>query len=477
MTSPSQSSLQNLQNSFWENYRSQKILIAGFTALTGYSLAKLFNQKKISYSIYDQKIDEKLKKKLQAKKNYCQHFFSKISKKDLLQFDHILLSPGIPRSQLFVRQAIQNNIQVWNDFDFLYPLYKDKIIIGVTGTDGKTTVVKWLEFFFKNNKDAVYLCGNVGVPIAKDYKKLLTCKVVVLELSSYMLEDIKQFRANCSLITNLDKDHLNRYASFDEYAQTKINILKNSLSSDFFLWNIDDPFLKKIQSKKFHCQFLSFSTQNKTADFYFDQSKIYYQKKVCLEKVDLKNNLLNPYNFLIVFIVSFLYQENLHQENLHQKKINKNFSLLKNFTGLEHRLEKVNLEKTDLQIYNDSKATTVQAIHFALTSLQQKSKQQKINLILGGRNKGLDFKSLKKYYNSIDKIYIYGESGQEILKQLKSIFNCQLEQKFENCIKLAFQELSKKNILLLSPGCASQDQFKDYIERGNLFKKKAIAYF
>ena len=454
------SSIQEKENSFWNYYRNKKILIAGFSLLTGYSLAKLFDKKKISYSIYDQNINLKLKKKIQSKKNYCLKFFDKISKKVVEEFEEILLSPGIPRKQNFIQHAISKKIKIWNDFDFLYPLYKDKIIIAVTGTDGKTTVVEWLNFFFQNNNKKTYLCGNVGIPIASDYKKLLASEVIILELSSYMLEDIKQFRANCSVITNVHEDHLNRYDSFQEYANTKINLLKNTISSDFFLWNIDDKLLYKINTQKFNCQFLSFSLKNKKADFYY-QNGIYYCNKKIEKKIQLKNSLLHDSNFLIVFIISLLYQ----------KKINFNLSLLKKFVGVEHRLEKV-IE----QIYNDSKATTVQAIHFAITSLNKNFKSKKINLILGGRNKNLDFTTLKKFCLIIDKIYIYGESRNEILLQIKSFFNCQVKEKFDDCVDLAFKELTKKNILLLSPGCASQDQFQNYQQRGIRFKQRAMSF-
>ena len=453
-------SIQKQEQSFWETYRHKKILIVGFSLLTGYSLAKIFNQKKIYYSIYDQKINQKLKKKIQSKKNYCIDFLGKLTKNQILKFDDILLSPGIPRSEPFLRQAVANGIKVWNDFDFLYPIYKDKIIIGVTGTDGKTTVVKWLNFFFQKNKSDVYLCGNVGIPIASNYSKLLSAKIIILELSSYMLEDVKQFRANCSVITNIDKDHLNRYQNFQKYFETKINIIKNSLSSDFFLWSQDDPILQKINPQKFNCQFLPFSMSKKNG-FYYEQEKINFNQEILTKKIKLKNNFLNLYNFLIVFIISFLYQ-----------KKNQNISLLTKFIGLEHRLEKVNW-----QIYNDSKATTVQAISFAIASLKKNFKKKKINLILGGRNKNLDFTTLKKYNKFINKIYIYGESSNEIFQQIKTIFNCKLIEKFNTCINLAFEELTEENILLLSPGCASQDQFKNYMERGNLFKQQAKRFF
>ena len=230
-----------------KNKLNQKqILIIGFTYRTGLSIALLLEQLKLPYSIYDKNGTDNISDEAEAvnPKNFkClkQVFKGEPSEHFLDNIDLIFLSPGVPRTNPLLIWAKSKNIDIWGDVDFIFPLLKDKVTIGVTGTDGKTTTVTLIEHLLSQDKN-VLVCGNNGIPIFNVLDKIVKVDVIVLELSSYMLEENQNIFPTISIITNIGRDHLDRYPSFEVYKETKLKLFSGKDGTN--IQNLDNHHLK-----------------------------------------------------------------------------------------------------------------------------------------------------------------------------------------------------------------------------------------
>ena len=474
------------EKKFWEQQKNKHLLLVGISPLTGLATSNWLSQKQIKYSVSDlylsPEVEQTLIQKQKATDLPEQIFNGKQTLNQLSGITDIILSPGIARSIPFLQIAKQKNIPIWCDFDYFYPLYQDKIIIAVTGTDGKTTTVKLIHHLLAENTKC-YLCGNVGIPFCSDYQKFLNSEIIILEISSYMLEDLKQFRASISLITNLDKDHLNRYSSFGEYIATKKNIYKFSQENDFFLQNLDDPVLNalntlteplsKMNLKKLSQKNNSPSTQPKeqaktsSIHYYFKNNVFFIEdQSITINSLPLMGRH-NRYNLLFALGVCSILQRQW-QMNLYpliEKK-------LRTFSPLPHRLEKITFPPNitfPFTVYNDSKATTLQAVLSAIDSFPAN-----VVLLMGGRGKGLNYKKILLKKKKIKKIFTYGEEGESIAEQLKELDPVYIKD-LATCIIRAWEQLKTNDVFLFSPGCMSQDQFENFEQRGDFFKEKVLA--
>ena len=287
-------------------------------------------------------------------------------------------------------------------------------------------------------------------------------------MSSYMLENIYQFRANISTILNLAEDHIDRHKNLLNYINSKYNIIRYSQKNDFFLKNIDNPITKKRTfSLNTSITELTFSNEksslnNRNIDYYYDKNTdTFIGKHLSLKNPKKKMNC-NIHNTSILFALAVL-----EYLNLSIKTCKKYFY---SFNPLPHRLEKVDLSfNRKLTIYNDSKATTPQAVSSALENLKGN-----ITLILGGKDKNLSFKILKPYLNKVNQLFIYGEARNKIANQLKDFPVINIEEDFKTIVKNAWQSTNPEEILVLSPGCSSFDQFSNFEKRGDFFKELVL---
>ncbi len=445
------------RDEFWEAKSREKILVIGL-GVTGQALSKLLLKKKITFAILiDRPATPEEKEFLEKIKFPLSDFYEgEITKNKtntlLNATDEIIISPGFPRHNPFLKKAKKNGIPILSEIDFFFPLLQKKKIIAITGTNGKTTITKLCEQILKT-KYKVFCGGNIGIPLGKVVDKIASYDVLLLEISSYMLEEIQFFHPQIAVITNLGKDHLDRYANFKKYLKTKFNLIRYTEKKAIFIKNIDDPYIRKRKIKNLNVITVS---SNQKADFFIKKNWIYKssQKILNLEKSKM---ITPPINLLIATTIGSICQ-------VSQLKIKKAIESSKN---LENRLEKVYHKKH--LIYNDSKATTLESVITAINLLSSKH-AKKIRLILGGRGKNFSFKQLKKYSSKISKLYLYGEEGEKIQIQLKEL-EPTFFYSFEKITTLAYQELTDQEILLLSPGCSSFDQFANYELRGIAFKK------
>ena len=372
----------------------------------------------------------------------------------------IVVSPGISFSLPFMKEAKIRKIKIIPEIELGTVNIKGNII-AVTGTNGKTTTVSLINFLLKNSGKNIFCGGNIGVPVTSFCDETKAGDVTVLECSSYQLEGVKKFHANIACILNFSVDHLTRHKTLKRYIWCKNNIVKNQTANDYLLLNFDNELLMKNVPKT-KAKIYYFSTKNKVVGCYVKRGCIYFNDNQKEEKLlSLKDIKLvgehNISNVLAAVLAVYLKTKN--------KQILKE---VKNFNGVEHRIEYVKTVR-GIEFFNDSKATNIDS-----TIVATKSFKCKINLILGGSDKGYDFDELfKNLPKNVENIAIFGETKNKIAfsaKKLnfKNYIIC--DNLKESTIKL-FNKASKNSVVLLSPACASFDHFSNFEERGNVFKK------
>ena len=382
--------------------------------------------------------------------------FGKHSDK-ILESDLIIKSPGIKNNSKIIKRINDSSIPIVSEIEFA-SWFTNGFIIALTGTNGKTTTVELINSILKNDGLVSFLGGNIGVPFSTNVlheQDNLNNKQIfhVLEISSFQLEDIKYFKPNISIILNISPDHLDHHVSFNDYLDAKLKITMNQDSDCHAIINERNilSLHKKSKAKQ-----ITFKV-SKNDSFFIKDKKI---------ELDIKNSLLkgkhNYENILSAFIACNLC-------GLNKKSI---INSINTFKSLPHRLEKITF-KLDYIFYNDSKATNLHATCAAIDSLESN-----IVLILGGIDKNnTDFSVLKKYQNKIQKIVLYGESRNFINEQIADYFDIYSYKNFGEAIYKSIKVAQDKNTVLLSPACASFDQFKNYEERGNYFKKIIYSYY
>ena len=372
----------------------------------------------------------------------------------------IVISPGISLDLPIILEAKKRKIKIVCEFEFGATKLKGDII-AVTGTNGKTTTVSLINYILKECEESLFLGGNIGIPVTSfcDYTKRES--VSVLECSSYQLESAKDFHAHIACILNITTDHLSRHKTMKKYIWCKQNIVKNQTEKDYLIINADDEILMQ-NIPKTKAKIYYFSLKNKVVGCYIKRNSIYFNdnknevKLLSLKSIKLVGSH-NVSNILASVLAVYLQTKN--------KDILK---VVYDFNGIEHRIEYVKTINK-ISFYNDSKATNIDS-----TIVATKSFKCEINLILGGSDKGYDFDDLfKNLPKNVKNIAIFGETRYKIAisAQKYKFLNYQICDTLKDSIKYCYDVASKNSIVLLSPACASFDQFSNFEERGNVFKK------
>lgn len=380
-------------------------------------------------------------------------------------------SPGTPYTEL-VKKALENKIEVIDEVELAYRVFKEKKtktkIIAITGTNGKTTTTsKLAELLIYSGYKAV-ACGNIGKPFSEVVLENDKLDFIVIELSSFQLENIKDFKADISMIINLSPDHLDRYSNCEEYYNTKLNICKNNKNEEKFILNMEDSNIISRKNKIFGKIIAISNKNNKNTDIYIENNSIMYDNDstIKINKLSLKGKH-NLENILFILAVA--------------KILKLDFEKIKNFLyttkAMEHRLEEVLIKGKTIFI-NDSKGTNIDSTKYALEAFPNSI------LICGGKDKKLNLVPLAETIAlNAKEVYLIGENREEIEKlllnrgyPLEKILNLET---LENCFKSLKERinLNEKNTILFSPATSSFDQFKNYEERGKQFKKLVIENF
>ncbi len=385
-----------------------------------------------------------------------QHTESKIMNADL-----VMKSPGIPDHVPLVKALIDNQVSVISEIE-LASRYTDALLVGITGSNGKTTTATLTHYVLKHDIE-VGLAGNIGDSFAKqvlehDYPNY------VLEISSFQLDGIEDFKPHIAVITNITPDHLDRYDNdFDKYTASKFRIIENQISSDYFIYDGDDPVINEwIAKTNIRSKQLPFSLKRSV------EEGAYLKDKEIIITID-NNQIIMPTANLALEGKHNIKNAMAATTVAHLLKIRKQTirESLENFQGVEHRLENV-LRINKVQYINDSKATNVNATYFALESMDAPTVW-----IVGGEDKGNDYRELFPFVNEkVKAIICLGVDNEKLFKAFGSMVDIIVETQYmSEAVKIAYKIAETGDNVLLSPACASFDLFENYEDRGRQFKE------
>ncbi len=381
------------------------------------------------------------------------------TKELILNAGEVIKSPGIPSEAPIVMQIKNAGIPIISEIEFAGRYTRAKMVC-ITGSNGKTTTTSLIYHIFREAGLDVGLAGNIGNSLAlqvaegdKDY--------YIVELSSFQLDNMYEFRANVAVLLNITPDHLDRYGyNMQNYVDAKLRILQNQQPDDAFVYWNDDPIISKELTKYTHGKLYPFAeTKKEGAAAYTHEEKIVFTEptpfNMELEELSLtgKHNLYNSMAAGISANVAGIRKETIREA-------------LSTFTGVEHRLEKV-ATIDGVEYINDSKATNVNSCWYALQSMKKKTV-----LILGGKDKGNDYSEIAELVRSkCSGLVFLGADNSKLLEFFKEYgLPIADTHSIEECVKAAKSMAKNGEAVLLSPCCASFDLFKSYEDRGRQFK-------
>lgn len=437
----------------------KKILIVGL-GKTGLSIIRFIiaNDWNTAIRVTDKKSKEALPPEYKPLEKYVtKGTFGGHSKEDFEWAEVIFLSPGVDLTEFSFLPAFTKDII--NDVELAFRCMSDKHFVGITGSNGKSTTTKLIYEFIKEQDPKTVVCGNYGLPILDEIIAMPDINNFVCELSSFQLENVVELAPSISLFLNLSEDHLDRYGKYQNYINAKANIFNNSNPKTKIIYNQDDSLVLEVINKTEGDKY-AFSWHETASAFSKEQNITINDKRIGQHSFNLKNcslkgshNIENLMAGILAAILSKVSDVNI------QKVIDK-------FEGIAHRAEFVR-ELSGIKFINDSKGTNVGATKKALEGFSEP-----IVLIAGGKDKD---GSLEDMFEPIKKgvkhIVLIGEAAPRFFLAFKNLTECTKCNSFEEAINTAYKEANAGDVVLLSPACASYDMFKNYEERGNIFKK------
>ncbi|MEM8520238.1 UDP-N-acetylmuramoyl-L-alanine--D-glutamate ligase [Flavobacterium sp. PL12] len=380
----------------------------------------------------------------------------------ILNADLVMKSPGIPDKSPIVKKLLEKGVQVISEIEFAAP-FTNATIIGITGSNGKTTTTMLTHHLLKSAGLNAGIGGNIGKSFAwqvADNK--YDC--YVLELSSFQLDGIKNFKPHIAIITNISPDHLDRYDyKYENYIDSKFRITMNQTEDDFLIYDADDEAMNEWFTKhKTNAKLIPFSlTKILEEGVFINNNKM--DIKISQEEFTMDTEYIalegkhNMKNAMAATSVAKLMQ--IRKATIRES--------LSNFQGVEHRLEKV-LKIQNVQYINDSKATNVNATFYALDSMNTPTVW-----IVGGVDKGNDYNELMSLVREkVKAIICLGVDNKKIIDAFGNVVDMMIEvDNMEDAVKMAQRLTEKGDSVLLSPACASFDLFESYEDRGNQFKQ------
>ena len=380
---------------------------------------------------------------------------------DLLEehFDFVVKNPGIPYENCMVEAAIKKGVPVYTEVEIAYHLLEG-LIIGITGSNGKTTTTTLASLMLKESfpERQVYAAGNIGIPLSELAEKSTNKDIYVSELSSFQLMGIDQFKPKIACIVNIFSAHLDYHGSREEYINAKLQLMKNQTEEDYLVYNADYPELITLIEGNTKATLVPFSRKN-TLEFgssvkddyiYFNNEKVI---PVSTIQVPGTQNVENVLAAVAIAKLAGATNEGIEKA-------------VKNFHGVKHRTQFIK-EVNKRRFYNDSKATNIIATQTALRSFINQS----VILIAGGLDRKNGFDELVPDLTSVSGIVLYGETKEKLQEAAKvaGVPVIEVVNTLEEATKKAYKISKEEDIILLSPACASWDQFKNFEIRGDEF--------
>jgi UDP-N-acetylmuramoylalanine--D-glutamate ligase len=380
----------------------------------------------------------------------------------VLEADMIVISPGVPVTIPILDLARAKNIPIIGEIE-LASAFAEAPIVAITGTNGKTTTTALTAEIFKDASWNTVVAGNIGTAFADTIEQAVGEKAVnVLEVSSFQLDTIKDFRPKVSALLNITPDHLDRYKNYEAYIQSKFRITENQKGHDIFVYNHDDEVVRSFaDTLSIRTYGFSLTEQMKNGAYVENDELVI---RIGREKESVlpisKIGIPGPHNLMNAMAATLIARA----MGIELESIRKT---LEAFKGVEHRIEFVR-ELNGVKYYNDSKATNVDSVKYALQSFKEP-----IVLIAGGKDKGNDYKAIKGLVKEhVKAIVTVGDGAAKIEKFFKDILPiCPADHSMEKAIELARETAASGDVVLLSPACASFDMFDNYEHRGRVFKE------
>ena len=436
-------------------FENKKIFILGM-ARSGYEAAKLLSDYNNEIIVTDGKEQkEELVSELESLGVKVIITSDQLSLLDD-SFDYVIKNPGIKYDNPVVVKAKELGIKVINEIEMAYSfLDKSVNIIGVTGSNGKTTTTTLISEFMKNSFDNVYLGGNIGIPLSNFVRDIKPNSYLVLEISDHQLCDMYDFKTNVSVLTNITPTHLDFHKSYEVYQMTKKKIFNNHTSDDLAVINKDDEVSMKItddiKSTKVYYG------HDKTNLAYYDEDGIYYDGKLVIKLDDIILKGKHNYQNIMGAIIA------VKKYGVTDEVIQK---VLKEFKGVEHRLEYVDTIN-GVTYYNDSKATNCVSTITALNSFDKPT-----ILLLGGYDRGHSFHDLDDSMKNVKCVVCFGETKNRIEEFCNDLnIKCYKNDTLKEAMNVVKDICTPGDVVLLSPACASWDQYDRFEDRGDEFKK------
>lgn len=441
-------------------FQNKKILILGM-ARSGYEAAKYLSKLDNTVVLNDGKEE---KKQNEAQVNELKSLGVELifgSHPDQLldsSFDYLIKNPGVPIDHKYVLKAKELGIEVINEVEMAYRMLpRDVTLVGITGTNGKTTTTTLTYNILKEAfKERVHLAGNIGYPLCSILDKLKKDDIIVMEVSCQQGENIKEFKPHIGLFTNIDQAHIDFMKTFEHYKEVKKRMFYNQTSEDIAILNMEnEEVMKELKNIKSITKY--FSSKNEINGAYVKNGIIYYYDEEVMKVSDIKipgvHNLENCLGAMMI----------AKEFNVSNEIIDK---VLSEFTGVEHRLEYVDTVN-DVRYYNDTEATNIKCSQIALSSFSEPT-----TIILGGLERGQNFDDLIPFMNNVKNIIAIGQCRERV-KEFgdKLSIPTYVYGKLEDGFKKSVEVTEKGGIVLLSPASASWDQYKECEIRGAEFKK------
>lgn len=429
---------------FKEKLTTSKIAIIGLGVSNLPLLEYLYNLSCDVTIFQDNKLEIDI-----SKYNYPIHY----GLKELKGFDIIFRSPGCLPSREELQEEISRGAYVTTEVAEVVRLTPSKVI-GITGSDGKTTTTTLINLVLKANGYNTYLGGNIGTPLFTQIENMKEDDIVVLELSSFQLMDMKT-SPEIAVITNISPNHLDKHKDYEEYIKAKENIFRNN--DGILVLNYDNEVTNKITSSR---EIRYFSKETTTNAFYIHENNIYFQGKLIIDTSKLQIKGLHNYENICACL-SAIYD---------MIDLDTSVKAITDFKGVEHRIEFVR-EINGVKWYNDSVSSSPTRTIAGLNSFKEK-----IVLIAGGYDKNLDYTPLAEpILKKVSKLILFGNTKDKIYqavinKKKEESLDIYICNTLEEVVSIAHQVSIPKEIVLFSPASASFDMFKNFADRGKQFK-------
>lgn len=437
-------------------YENKKILILG-AAKSGIAVAKLLAGKNNEIVLTDlNEIKDDVKCELES---LGVKIVITDNQLDLLDnsWNLVIKNPAIMSTSPLIKKCEDLNLRVENEMEVAYHfLPKDIKIIGVTGSNGKTTTTTMIYNMLKVSGNNVVLGGNIGTPLTDLLEDIKSGDILLLEISDHQLCDIHDFKTDISVLTNICPTHLDYHGTYEHYKMTKKKIFNKHTYSDLAIINYENSDAIDVSGDILSKKVYFSSNGNTSCKAYLLDDGIYLNNELVLQKEDIKLQGVHNYENIMA---ALLVVENFGLD------IDKIKSFLKTFGGVEHRLEFVR-NYNGVDFYNDSKSTNPTATITAL-----KTFDKPIHLILGGLNRNQDFHELDEFMKNVKYIYAIGEVTDIVYDYACSMnIPCFKGKTLENVMEFLKKNISDGEVVLLSPASSSQDQYPHFENRGNEFK-------